>query len=130
VSASADLTLRPDLLLQGSYYGELASGAGISEGRFALRRTLGERDWIGLSLSVLQRAYEFRVQEGTLLGAGLDAGWRLDPRTRITGNLALYRHLTPSDSPGVDWSQLRGSVRFEWTVGPEPGLAAGGEEGP
>jgi hypothetical protein len=128
VSASADLTLRPDLLLQGSYYGELASGAGISEGRLAVRRTLGERDWIGLSLSVLQRAYEFRVQEGTLLGAGLDAGWRLDARTRISGNLALYRHLTPSDSPGVDWSQLRGSIRFEWTVGREPGLPSGDED--
>jgi hypothetical protein len=128
VSASADVTLRPELRLQGSYYGELASGAGISEGRLAVRRTLGEGAWVGLSLSALQRAYEFRVEEGTLLGAGLDTGWRLDPRTRIAGNLAIYRHLTPSDSPGVDWSQLRGSVRFEWTVGREPGLPTGDEE--
>lgn len=126
LSASADLALRPDLLLQGSYYGELASGAGISEGRLAVRRTLSDGSWVGLSLSALQRAYEYRVEEGTLLGAGVEAGWILDPRTRVSGSLAAYRHQVPSDSPDIDWSQLRGSLRFEWTVGPEPGLSDSG----
>jgi hypothetical protein len=128
LAAGADLEVLPETTLHGSYYGEVGSGAAISEGHLGVRRTLAEGSWVGLSLTAFQRAYEFRVEEGTVFGAGVDAAHRLDARTRIAGALTAYRHRVPSDAPGVDWSQLRGSLRFEWTVGPEPGLStsAGG----
>ncbi|HZD05592.1 MAG TPA: hypothetical protein VE173_11750, partial [Longimicrobiales bacterium] len=123
LAASADYQVLPGTTLQGGYYGEVASGAGISEGHLAARRTLTEGSWLGVSLTAFQRAYEFRVEEGTVFGAGLEAGYRLDARTRVSGGVTAYRHRTPSDESGVDWSQLRGSLRLEWTLGPEPGLS-------
>lgn len=128
--AAASLDLGPRWSTDGSYRYELGSGAGISEGQLSARRVLAEGSWIGLALVAFQRAYEFRVQQGTVYGVGVDAGHRFDARTRLSGSLTAYRHGGSTEEPSVDWSQLRGSVRFEWTVGPEPGMTRPPEERP
>jgi hypothetical protein len=128
--AAASLDLGPSWSTDGSYRYELGSGAGISEGQLSARRVLAEGSWIGLALVAFQRAYEFRVQQGTVYGVGVDAGYRFDARTRLSGSLTAYRHGGSTEEASVDWSQLRGSVRFEWTVGPEPGMTRPQEERP
>lgn len=129
LAGSADLEIDPRWTARGSYHFELGSGAAISQGHLGARRAFGRESWAGISLTAFQRAYEFRVHEGTVYGVGLDGGYRLDARTRVTGSVALYRHDDPSGSSVVDWNQFRGSLRFEWTVGPEPGLARRSEDG-
>ncbi|HSR40883.1 MAG TPA: hypothetical protein VLL48_01895 [Longimicrobiales bacterium] len=130
VTGSADLRIDPRWSVQGGLHHEVGAGAGITEGHLRARRTLGAGGWVAAGLTAFQRAFEFRVHEGTVWGLSLDAGHRLDTRTRISGSISAYRHGDSSESPGVDWSQVRGGLRLEWTVGPEPGLAPPGEDVP
>ncbi|HSJ16012.1 MAG TPA: hypothetical protein VK939_16510, partial [Longimicrobiales bacterium] len=65
----------------------------------------------------------FQLTDGVVLGGGIDGGWALNPRTRATAHLVAYRHLVDRTGTGVDWTQVRGQVRLEWTLGPEPGMS-------
>jgi len=57
-----------------------------------------------------------------VFGLGIDGAWKLSPRNRLGGSFSAYRHRVPSGVPSMDWSQTRGSIFLEWTLGPEPGL--------
>ncbi len=72
-----------------------------------------------MNAAAFQRLYELRVDEGTALALGVDGGVRYGARTRISGGLTVYRH-DAGDGVGANWTQVRGSLRLEWTVGAEP----------
>jgi hypothetical protein len=104
---------------EGGYRVEVGFGGARSEGQAGVVRQLGERGSLALRGSAFQRLYEFRLDEGTVVGLGGDADLRLATRARLFAGLTAYRHLQRS-SPEVDWTQLRGHLRMQWTVGAEP----------
>lgn len=104
---------------------DIGFGSSRSDASAGLRWRAAERLSLGGNVSAFQSIYEFRVGTGRVLGATADASFRLTPDTRVTVDGALYRHRLDHDAPGTDWSQRRASVRFEWTVGSDPGLARG-----
>lgn len=121
------VTLRPDTLwlAQLAYHVDAGFGAGRNDLSLFVRRDLAGGRFVGARALLFERAYEFRVGDGRVLGAGLDAGARLGERVRAELGAAVYRHLPGAGDPMVDWSQLRGSFRLEWTIGPEPGMPRG-----
>lgn len=111
--------------LQGWYDADIGFGAARSQGGGRVERTLPGDAFLAVSATAFQQAYEFRVRSGTVVGFGMDAGAPVSERARIGGGLDAYIH--SGSVADVDWSQLRGSLRLEWTVGSEPGrLGTGG----
>ncbi len=111
--------LAPEWELQGHYQGHVGFGAATSDLGLRLQRRLGNA-LVAVNAGAFQRLYELREDEGTVLLGGVDASSPLGPRTRITAALAAYRHRAGADAPDTDWTQLRGSFRFEWILGTEP----------
>jgi hypothetical protein len=123
IGASGSWRARPEWLAEASYRLDLGFGAARSEASVRVQRDVGAGNHIALSAVGFERQFEFRVSEGTVFGLGADGGLRLSPRSRLGGSLSAWRHRSPDGVPSMDWSQLRGSFFFEWTVGPEPGLS-------
>ena len=108
------------------------AGGRVEAGIGAARRdvhagVMRERAGVG-SLSVqalaFQRVYEFRLDEGTVLGLGAEGMLRLGDRTRLYVGAMRYRHIDASVGTGMDWNQRRASMRLHWTLGAEPGMTA------
>ncbi len=106
----------------GRYDLDVGFGAAKSAASIRVHRALPDAGRLGFSLQAFQRIFEFRVDEGTVFGLGVDGGMKAGSRGYLSGTFAAYRHAVGADSPGVDWSQLRASLRWEWTLGPEPGM--------
>jgi hypothetical protein len=115
-------------LLLGGYGTDVGFGAASVDANVQLRREVGDDHHVGLGIRAYQRLYEFRVREGTVFGVGGNAGVRLGPRTRFAGSLTVYRHLSEQVTD-VDWSQVRGTLRVDWTVGAEPASPIGRQAG-
>jgi hypothetical protein len=111
-----------DWTVSGQYRAEVGFGAAKSDGTARLQRSLGTGQHVAINLAAFQRLYELRVEEGTVLAIGGDAAIRRGPRFRVVGSFNVYRHRGSDAAPGADWTQLRGSLRLEWTVGAEPGI--------
>ncbi|MHB1862004.1 MAG: hypothetical protein ACYCVL_03450 [Gemmatimonadaceae bacterium] len=126
LNASGAVRLAPRWTLDAQYGLDLGFGAAESQGALRLARTLSGGNSFGLSATAFQTADELRVSSGTVVGIGLDGGLRLGERSRLTGSFFDYRHIGAVPESGPNWSQLRGSVSFSWTVGAEPGLPAPG----
>jgi len=126
-TATANASWRPASrwTVQGDYRVEFGFGSAGSDAGVRAQRDFGDRASLGLSALAFQRQYEFRIAEGTVYGLGADGRIRLAPRTRLNGSLAFYRHSGLASEPDVDWSQVRGLLQFEWTIGPEPGTNGG-----
>jgi hypothetical protein len=114
----------PEWLVQGAYRVDLGFGAARGEATIRVQRDLPDDAYIAASAIGFERQFELRVAEGTVYGAGVDGHVRLGARSGVTGSLAGYRHFGNDGAPDVDWSQFRGMLRFEWTVGPEPGVVS------
>ncbi len=117
--ASAGARLR-DWTLNGWYVYDLGFGAAGGQGGLRAERPLARDAFAALTAHAFQRAYEFRVRSGTVIGLAGDVGVPLGSRARVLGGLTGYLHT--GSGADVDWSQLRGSLRLEWTLGAEPGL--------
>ncbi len=113
------------LVASASTAADIGFGSSRSDANAGIRWRAGERLSLGGSVSALQSIYEFRVGTGRVFGATADASLRLTPETRITVDGGLYHHRLTNDAPGTNWSQRRASVRLEWTIGSDPGLARG-----
>lgn len=124
LSTSGALALAPRWSLDGQYGLDLGFGAAKSQGALRLRRTLAGGHSVALTGTAFQTADELRVNSGTVVGVGLSGGLHLGGRSRIDGSVFDYRHLGRVPDYGPDWSQVRASVTFTWTVGAEPGLPA------
>lgn len=126
VTASGGWTPAQEWRVRSRIGVDVGFGAARDDFLLGVERRFGERTRLGASLQAFQRSYEFRVEEGSVWGAGLDGGIRVTPRLRVDGSAALYRHRADRDLPSPDWSQLRATVSARWTVGAEPGVADGG----
>ncbi len=113
------------LVASASTAADIGFGSSRSDANAGVRWRASERLSLGGSVSALQSIYEFRVGTGRVFGATADASLRLTPETRITVDGGLYHHRLTNDAPGTNWSQRRASVRLEWTIGSDPGLARG-----
>jgi len=118
---SADATLRggASWTFSGSYAADVGMGQARSDQSLALRRQIGQ-GYLGVSGMAFQTLDEFQVDKGRVWGASADAGFQLLPSARLDGSFQAYRHAESYDG-GIDWNQMRGMLRVEWTVGAEPG---------
>jgi len=126
LGATGSVRLAPPWLVQARYRMDLGFGAARSQASVRMQRDVGRGTHIAVSALAFERLFELRVAEGTVYGLGLDGRLRLGPRSALSGSLSTYRHYGNDGQPDVDWSQLRGMMRFEWTIGPEPGMAGPG----
>jgi len=106
----------------GRYDVDIGFGAAKSAVSLRVHRALPDAGRLGVTLQAFQRIFEFRVDEGTVFGLGVDGGIKAGSRGFVSGSLAAYHHSVGRDAPGADWSQIRATVRWEWTLGPEPGM--------
>lgn len=127
VGTSLSREFGPAWRFQGWYEADIGFGAARSQGGGRVERTLPGDAFLAVTATAFQQAYEFRVRSGTVVGFGMDAGAPLGERARIAGGLDAYIH--SGAVADVDWSQLRGSLRLEWTVGSEPGRTGMGTGG-
>ena len=136
--ADAGMTLRTDgwragadAIVQGpgalsamaSYDVDIGNGASRNDARASVRWSgQGERSF-GLTGSAVQNIYEFNVGTGRIIGGAFDVTWPLGPDLHAMADIGVYRQLFSVGAPGPDWTQRRASLRLEWTLGRDPGLA-------
>lgn len=115
---------RTPVVLHAAWRTEIGFGASRTDVDGGARWQRDDDAWLGLRASSFQSAFEFRVGTGRVLGLGLDGGMRLRDDLRLAGDVALYRHTYRDLAPATNWGQRRASLRLEWTMGGDPGLAA------
>ncbi|MCC6928781.1 MAG: hypothetical protein IT359_07300 [Gemmatimonadaceae bacterium] len=108
-----------------SYSADLGFGASRTDASVGARWTPTPRWALGASATDFQTIYEFRVGTGRVLGVTLDGSVRVSEDVRLVADGTVFHHRLSSDAPGTDWSQRRASVRLEWALGGDPGLARG-----
>jgi hypothetical protein len=106
--------------LEASYRVETGFGAARRDAHAGVVRQIGENGSVALQGLLFERLYEFRLQEGKVIGLGAEAAMPINGRTRVVATAATYRHLERGIVSGIDWTQRRGSLRVEWTLGSEP----------
>jgi hypothetical protein len=114
---------RPAVLTYASAAHDIGFGASRSDFDAGVRWEPNDDAWVGVRGTAFQTAYEFRVGTGRVIGGALDGGIRLYRDIRLAGDVAIYRQTFGDAAPATDWSQTRASLRLEWTIGADPGLA-------
>ncbi|MEO8333437.1 MAG: hypothetical protein ABI664_00595 [bacterium] len=109
----------------GTYDVDIGSGAASTDVRTGARWDTSNDLSFGADLAVTQNIYEFRVGTGRIYGASVDGAVRISADVRLVGNFALYQHTLTNGAAGPDWTQKRAALRFEWTMGRDPGMPAG-----
>lgn len=125
VTADGSWLVAPAWRAHGGVHTEIGFGASRTDGDVGVRWEPGARGYIGARATAWQSSYELRLGTGTIYGAGLEGGVRVYQDVRVLGDVATYRHTYDDGAPWSDWSQLRGSLRLEWTVGRDPGMRGG-----
>jgi hypothetical protein len=108
--------------VNGSYRRDIGPGASKSDGSVGVRWSRADDRWLGITASATQTIFEYRLANGYLLGAMLDAGMPLTATLRIVGQIGAYQQIasnTPSTT--VNWTQRRALLRLEWSGGADPG---------
>jgi hypothetical protein len=124
VGLSGTVGIAPLWTLEGTYHADVGLGAAKSSTSARVQRQLRDGAYVGFNATAFQTAYEFRVPEGVVWGLGADGAAPLGSRSRVSGSALWYHHRTDNNGSVPDWSQLRLTVRLDWTIGPEPGLSA------
>jgi hypothetical protein len=128
--AGGEVALTPRWLLFGDYDVDIGFGASRSDVAAGARWMPDENRYLGAALIGLQNIYEFRVGTGRVTGVRVEGATRLAGEVRLVGDAAVYAHRQSSRAMGTDWSQRRVSLRLEWTVGRDPGIAGVSGGGP
>jgi hypothetical protein len=76
-----------------------------------------------------ERLYEFRLDEGRVLGFGAEWTVPVSDRVQLAASATAYRHAGGGGASGMDWNQRRASVRLQWTMGAEPARRLPGMRG-
>lgn len=126
LNSSSALRLSQQWGVDAQYAVDLGFGAAKSRGALRLRRTMADGNSIGLTGTAFQTADELRIRSGTVVGVGLDGALQLNERGRLTAAVFDYRHAGRVPENGPNWSQLRATLTYTWTLGAEPGLPAPG----
>jgi len=107
----------------GSYDVDIGSGASSTDARASLRWLQSERMSVGVTASITQSIYEFRIGTGRMYGLAIDGSTPLTDEVRLVGDIGLYQHALTNGAPGPDWTQRRASIQLEWMLGRDPGMA-------
>jgi hypothetical protein len=118
---SADWSPADAWFWYADYDVDVGFGASRSDFTTGGRWTPDEAFFVGGTVTALQNIYEFRVGTGRVLGARLEGGARIARDARVVLDGAFYAHRLTNSAPTTDWSQRRVSLRFEWTLGRDPG---------
>ena len=121
-NASANWQVARDWRVDAGYRLEAGAGAARREAQASVRRSFGDRAYVTLQGAAFERLYEFRLEEGTVVGIGAEGFAQLSARTSVVASALTYRHLEQGPTPLTDWNQRRASLRLQWTIGPEPGM--------
>jgi hypothetical protein len=124
VGASANWSPHPVWRLDGAYHVEAGFGAARWDAGAGVTRDFGDEGSVALQTLVFQRLYEFRLDEGTVLGIGAEASRTITDRIEVLAGLTIFRHLNGGATPAIDWNQRRATLRLRWTAGSEPGPSA------
>lgn len=124
----ADLTWQAvrALMVRGGYHYDIGPGAASSDGTFSVRWEPSEQAYGGVFGTAFQTAYEYQQGYGTVVGGGLNGGYMIADWGRIGADVGEYRNSYGGNAPESNWNQFRGSLRFEFLLGKEPGYAGTG----
>ncbi|HEU4585564.1 MAG TPA: hypothetical protein VFR95_07425 [Gemmatimonadaceae bacterium] len=126
VGAQGSWRVAPAWTALGGYHIGVGYGASRSDFDAGVRWQRRERVWLGVNGSAFQTIEEFSVGEGRVLGLAVDGGVRLSADTRVAADIALYHHTQRGAPQLANWNQRRASIRLQWTIGGDPGLAERG----
>ncbi|HUF67998.1 MAG TPA: hypothetical protein VMM79_05040 [Longimicrobiales bacterium] len=113
-----------DWTFNGSFRRETGFGASFGGGDVSVRWDPGPAA-IRASVTVFEQIEEFRVGEGSVLGAGIDGTVRITTQVEIDAGLSLYRHTSDREDT-ADWNQRRAFVSLRLGFGRDPGMRQGG----
>ena len=122
--AGAEWTPSARWMAHADYDVDIGFGASRSDASTGLRWSPNDGVFFGGTVSALQNIYEFRVGTGTVVGVSVQGGLRVAHDARVVIDGAMYANRTSNNAPSTDWSQRRVALRFEWTLGDDPGEAA------
>ena len=114
--------------LSGTYRLQLDYGGWQKGGDAALAIAPAAGWRVAVKGSAFQRDGEFRVSDGTVYGAGVEARVRLlnrfDVRADAMRFLQRKQERVPA-SMGLDWNQTRATLSVDWTFGTNPDRQGG-----
>jgi hypothetical protein len=122
----ANLRLTRDWTANAGYLREIGFGASRTDQQAGVRWDPARRFSAGAHVAAFQTLLETRLGFLDVKGAGVDAAWRVTPDVRVVGDAAAYRNRSSGAGPARAWTQRRGTVRLEWSVGADPGGAGRG----
>jgi hypothetical protein len=122
LSADGGWRLDPRWDLQGGYRADFGPGETRSEGSLRVGYDSASAWSAGVTLQAIEFVREYRVAGSAVLGAGLDARYRLGPDTALALGWSYYRHGEDDRLDSLDYGQSRGFVRFDWAWGDDPGM--------
>jgi len=102
------------------YGADVGFGAARTEYAWRLQRAFDGGARVGVNGTLFDRASDYQLSNGKVLGGGVEGTWPLGETLRTSGHLLAYRHLGASAASGADWTQLRALLQLEWTLGKEP----------
>jgi hypothetical protein len=106
--------------VEGGYWLNWGFGSGMSAGDLKFNYHPRSDLSLGARFSAVQQIWEFRIGEGLIYGAGVDARWRT-PAGTVWALLEGYRHDHQDDAAQTDWTQLRAVLGISYYLGSEPG---------
>ena len=126
--AGADVAVRltSEWSASAGYLREIGFGASRTDQQAGVRWAPDGPVSVGAHVTAFQSLFETRLGLLDVVGAGVDAAWRIAPEVRLVADFAVYQNSSSGGPPLGDWMQRRGALRLEWTVGADPGAAAGG----
>ena len=117
-----------DVQLSGSYRLQLDYGGWQKGGDAALAVTLADGWRVGVKGTAFQRDGEFRVSNGTVFGAGIEARAHLFNRFDVRADAMRFMQRKQERLPastGLDWNQTRATLSVDWTFGTNPDRQGG-----
>ena len=107
----------------GSYAVDIGSGAAGTDIRTNLRWIPSAALSFGAEGILTQNIYEFRVGTGRIYGVVGDMSYFARQDIRVVADAGIYQHVLTNGAPGPNWSQRRASLRLEFMIGRDPGMA-------
>jgi hypothetical protein len=114
------------LALDGVYALEGPVGAFVSSGDAVLTFEPGDRLAFRARGSAWRHIEEFRVGQGTVLGAGAGLDARLWSGAHAAAGVDLFRQTRDGGIAAANWNQFRSWVSLQVGFGRDPGRAPGG----
>lgn len=108
---------RSELSLDGTWRLTTGYGGAQSAGEAGLTFAREDRWSFGMRGAVFQEEAAFRVADGTVYGAGIEARGPLGPETALRLDFTRYWHRRQQGTAGADWSQTRGAIVIEHSFG-------------